>query len=198
MLIYADFIRCAASNVLHRGYVFRMCMEGLLPHAWRSCTDLVARALQIEGYARFSLLLRPPASGIVQDTTLPAFDKIKAEHVVPGIRELLAQLNADIDALEQDVVPTWAGLVEPIERIFDRLERAWGAVSHLKVGRVSSHDLAPTLHCLHDGSAVCVTVTTVRPHLRQPLRRTFSAQHLVSRDFCLQCRDAQTAEFHRR
>jgi oligopeptidase A len=69
---------------------------------------------------------------LLQDTTLPAFDKIKAEHVVPGIRELLAQLNADIDALERDVVPTWAGLVEPIERIFDRLERAWGAVSHLK------------------------------------------------------------------
>jgi Zn-dependent oligopeptidase len=83
-------------------------------------------------------LLGSHCPGIVQDTTLPAFDKIKAEHVVPGIRELLAQLNADIDALEQDVVPTWAGLVEPIERIFDRLERAWGAVSHLKVGRMSS------------------------------------------------------------
>lgn len=67
-----------------------------------------------------------------QDNTLPAFGKIKAEHVVPGIRELLSQLNSDIDALEANVVPTWSGLVEPIERIFDRLERAWGAVSHLK------------------------------------------------------------------
>lgn len=47
-------------------------------------------------------------------------------------RELLSQLNSDIDALEANVTPTWAGLVEPIERIFDRLERAWGAVSHLK------------------------------------------------------------------
>ena len=62
---------------------------------------------------------------------------------MPGIRELLAQLNADIDALERDVVPTWAGLVEPIERIFDRLERAWGAVSHLKVGHVASHTVTP-------------------------------------------------------
>jgi Zn-dependent oligopeptidase len=77
------------------------------------------------------------STSCLQDTTLPAFDKIKAEHVVPGIRELLAQLNADIDALEQNVVPTWAGLVEPIERIFDRLERAWGAVSHLKVRHIT-------------------------------------------------------------
>jgi oligopeptidase A len=69
---------------------------------------------------------------LLQDTTLPAFDKIKAEHVVPGIRTLLTQLNADIDALEGDVQPTWEGLVEPLERVVDRLGRAWGAVSHLK------------------------------------------------------------------
>ena len=31
------------------------------------------------------------------------------------------------------VEPTWAGLVEPLERIVDRLSRAWGTVGHLKV-----------------------------------------------------------------
>ena len=90
--------------------------------------------------------LNPILLTCMQDTTLPAFDRIKAEHVVPGIRELLAQLNADIDALEQDVVPTWAGLVEPIERIFDRLERAWGAVSHLKVGLAAGITQALATH----------------------------------------------------
>ncbi len=68
-----------------------------------------------------------------QDTSLPAFDKIKAEHVVPGIRALLAALNAEIDALEANVVPTWEGLVDPLERVVDRLGRAWGAVWHLQV-----------------------------------------------------------------
>lgn len=66
---------------------------------------------------------------------------------------MLSQLNADIDALEANVTPTWEGLVEPIERIFDRLERAWGAVSHLKVSDRSLLlsgllGLAKMAHCL--------------------------------------------------
>ncbi len=28
--------------------------------------------------------------------------------------------------------PSWEGLVQPLERIVDRLSRAWGTVSHLK------------------------------------------------------------------
>jgi Zn-dependent oligopeptidase len=46
---------------------------------------------------------------------------------------LLEELNAELDSLEKSVEPTWSGLVDPIERITDRLSRAWGAVSHLKV-----------------------------------------------------------------
>ena len=42
-----------------------------------------------------------------QDAPLPLFDQVQAEHVVPGITALVAQLNAEIDALEQRVVPTW-------------------------------------------------------------------------------------------
>ncbi len=63
----------------------------------------------------------------------PAFDKIQADHVVPGIRALLAELNDNLDNLEKTVRPTWEGLVEPLERLSDKIERTWGAVSHLKV-----------------------------------------------------------------
>jgi oligopeptidase A len=63
----------------------------------------------------------------------PKFDEVKAEHVVPGMRALLTRLHAEIDALEAGVEPTWAGLVEPLERISDRHSRTWGVVSHLKV-----------------------------------------------------------------
>ena len=56
-------------------------------------------------------------------------------HVVPGIKTLLAELNATLDELEKTVQPTWEGLVEPLERLSDRIECTWGAVSHLKVSR---------------------------------------------------------------
>lgn len=71
---------------------------------------------------------------ILQDSAFPLYDQVKAEHVVPGITQLLADLNAEIDRLEQSVQPTFEGLVEPLERISDRLGRAWGTVSHLKAG----------------------------------------------------------------
>lgn len=67
-----------------------------------------------------------------QDSPLPRYDEVAAEHVVPGIRALLAELHAEIDALERSVQPTWEGLVEPVERVVDRISRAWGTVSHLK------------------------------------------------------------------
>lgn len=66
-------------------------------------------------------------------TYLPAFDKITAELVVPGMTTLLQELNAELDGLEKTVQPTWSGLVDPIERITDRLSRVWGSVTHLKV-----------------------------------------------------------------
>lgn len=69
---------------------------------------------------------------LLTDSAFPLYDAVKAEHVVPGITQLLADLNAEIDQLEQSVQPTFEGLVEPLERISDRLGRAWGTVSHLK------------------------------------------------------------------
>lgn len=74
---------------------------------------------------------------LLQDSTFPLFDQIKAEHVVPGIRALLKELNQEIDSLEASVEPTWSGLVEPLERIADRLGRTWGAVHHLNATRNS-------------------------------------------------------------
>eukprot|EP00879_Flechtneria_rotunda_P027088 GHRR01028954.1.p1 GENE.GHRR01028954.1~~GHRR01028954.1.p1 ORF type:complete len:258 (+),score=79.35 GHRR01028954.1:165-938(+) len=69
---------------------------------------------------------------LLQDVVFPLYDQVKAEHVVPGMRALLAQLHKDIDALESSVVPTWSGLVEPLEQLTDHHQRTWGIVSHLK------------------------------------------------------------------
>lgn len=72
------------------------------------------------------------ANPLLTDSSFPLYDQVKAHHVVPGIQQILADLNAEIDQLEKSVQPTFEGLVEPLERISDRLGRAWGTVSHLK------------------------------------------------------------------
>ena len=63
--------------------------------------------------------------------SLPRFDEVGAEHVVQGVRDLLAQLNGELEALEEAIDPTWPGLVERIEGMSDRLGYGWGLVGHL-------------------------------------------------------------------
>lgn len=40
--------------------------------------------------------------------------------------------DEDLEALEKTVEPTWPKLVEPLEKIVDRLTVVWGVVNHLK------------------------------------------------------------------
>lgn len=69
---------------------------------------------------------------LLQEGPFPRFDAVEAKHVCPGIRALLQQLENDLDELERTVQPTWPGLVEPLEKIVDRLSVVWGVVNHLK------------------------------------------------------------------
>lgn len=62
---------------------------------------------------------------------LPPFDAIKPEHVVPAMTQLLAELEAELASLEHHVTPTWSGLVEPLDRLTERLTWSWGIVGHL-------------------------------------------------------------------
>lgn len=75
-----------------------------------------------------------------QESDFPHFDKVKPEHVVPAMKALLEALHNGITELEQNVKPTWAGLIEPLERLTDRHSIVWGVVSHLK-GVQDSEDL---------------------------------------------------------
>lgn len=74
----------------------------------------------------------PDANPLLKDFDFPPFDAIAAEHVRPGIRELLKKLESELVELEKAVEPTWPKLVEPLEKIIDRLAVVWGAVNHLK------------------------------------------------------------------
>lgn len=62
---------------------------------------------------------------------LPPFADIQPEHVVPAMAQLLAELESELANLEANVTPTWSGLVEPIDRLSERLRWSWGIVGHL-------------------------------------------------------------------
>ncbi|MEG3870363.1 M3 family metallopeptidase [Microcoleus sp. Z1_B5] len=62
---------------------------------------------------------------------LPPFDAIEPQHVVPAITQLLTELEASLAALEASVEPTWSGLVEPLQRLGERLNWSWSIVGHL-------------------------------------------------------------------
>ncbi|MEX0726354.1 MAG: M3 family metallopeptidase [Planctomycetaceae bacterium] len=62
---------------------------------------------------------------------LPPFDKITPEHVVPAVRQVLADAEKTLAEIEQSAEPTWAGLIERLEALELPFEYAWGPVGHL-------------------------------------------------------------------
>lgn len=40
--------------------------------------------------------MSPQPAAVLQDSPFPAYSEVKAEHVVPGIRALLAELHAEV------------------------------------------------------------------------------------------------------
>ncbi|MEH1947068.1 MAG: M3 family metallopeptidase [Nostoc sp.] len=68
---------------------------------------------------------------LLQGTGLPPFTKIKPERVVPAFNQLLAELDLQLATLEASVQPTWSDLVEPLEKLTERLTWSWGTVNHL-------------------------------------------------------------------
>lgn len=64
-------------------------------------------------------------------TALPAFDSIRAEHVIPGIRDVVKEVTERLAVVEAEPAVSWEAVVEPIERLVDRLGFVWGTVEHL-------------------------------------------------------------------
>ena len=60
------------------------------------------------------------------------FPSIKPEHVVPGMKTLIAEAQAVLDNVtKESTPPIWEDVVTPLEKKTLTLSRAWGAVSHL-------------------------------------------------------------------
>jgi oligopeptidase A len=63
---------------------------------------------------------------------LPAFDRIRPEHVTPAIDELLAAADAALERATGDSVPAdYDALSAVLDVATERLGRAWGTVHHL-------------------------------------------------------------------
>ena len=77
---------------------------------------------------------------LLQSSVFPRFDLIRPEHVIPAMQQLLTELATALQQLEAQAQPTWAGLVEPLERLTDRLNVTWGIVGHL-MGVKNSEEL---------------------------------------------------------
>jgi oligopeptidase A len=63
---------------------------------------------------------------------LPRFSEIAPEHVAPAMDTLIGEARTAIEQVASAATnPTWERFVEPLADAEDRLERAWGQVSHL-------------------------------------------------------------------
>jgi len=81
---------------------------------------------------------------LLVEGALPRFDLVRPEHVVPGIRTLLGELDGELVRIEQHAGPDWERVVAPLERLNDRLSLAWGTVGHLM--GVKNSDALRTAH----------------------------------------------------
>ena len=69
---------------------------------------------------------------LLATAALPAFSRLRPEHVEPAVDQVLAENRASIDVLLDAGPPyNWDGLLQPLEEMEERLSRAWAPVSHL-------------------------------------------------------------------
>ncbi|ANF70867.1 oligopeptidase A [[Haemophilus] ducreyi] len=64
-------------------------------------------------------------------TGLPAFSKIKAEHIQPAVEAVIQQCRNVIETVAQIEHPTWENFYIPQAEVSDKFSRVWSPVGHL-------------------------------------------------------------------
>lgn len=95
---------------------------------------------------------------------LPPFDRLRAEHVVPGVRATLGEMREKLERLEGDLEPTWKGLMKPLEEMGFPFEFAWNPVQHFMMVRNSD-----ALRVAHDEVLPEVVETSLRIRQSRPI-----------------------------
>ena len=71
-------------------------------------------------------------NSLLDFSDLPRFDIFSPDHVTPAITQLLDEARALVGKLEApEGNADWENFVAPLERVTERLGRAWGVVGHL-------------------------------------------------------------------
>jgi len=69
---------------------------------------------------------------LLEQTKLPQFSKITPEHIESAIDELLTEARSVINqCLDKNKLYSWDNLIEPIELIENKLNKAWSPISHM-------------------------------------------------------------------
>src|SRR5215469_4983880 len=107
-------------------------------------------------------------------SVLPRFSEIAPEHVAPAIDALIGEARATIEQVASVAAdPTWESFVQPLADVEDRLERAWGQVSHLNA-------VVNTPSLREAYNAALPKVTAFHNELAQD-ERLFSGYHALAR-----------------
>lgn len=107
---------------------------------------------------------------LLVDSGLPDFQAIEPAHVLPAVEQLVAQATERMALLEQQLVPTWAGTLEPIEEMERPFDFAWKPVGHL-FGVKNS----PELRTAYDAAMPKIVEFSLRVRQSEPLYRTLVA-----------------------
>ena len=75
--------------------------------------------------------MRSESNPLLAEGGLPRFDEIRPEHVEPGVRHLLEELDGALESLEAASLTSYVEIIGPLERLQDRLSFVWGTVGHL-------------------------------------------------------------------
>jgi len=76
-------------------------------------------------------LQRPEDNPLLTDGSLPAFDRIRPWHVEPAVDSALAEARHELERIIATGDASWEGLVAPVERLLERIDRVWSPVRHL-------------------------------------------------------------------
>ena len=87
------------------------------------------------------IMTNPLLPQTVKKLDLPAFSKIKPEHIKPAVEQAIADCKKVInDVLNNNAPFTWENLIQPIDEVDDILSKLWSPVSHMN-SVVSSDEL---------------------------------------------------------